>query len=66
MGFPMTLLKQFNNNIIDENKNVRLKCTFLFPISPKSSKFLKCGNSVMGGGILYLEAINKSSMMLIF
>ena len=30
---------------------------FLSPISPKSSQFLKCGNTVIGGGMLYLEAI---------
>ena len=57
MGIPMTLPKKFNNNIIHENKNVRycnLKCTFLVP---NSSKFLKCGNTVIGGGMLYLEAI---------
>ena len=35
MGIPMTLSKKFNNNIIHENKNVRLKCTFFVPNFPK-------------------------------
>ena len=59
MGIPLTLPKKFNN-IIHENQNVRycnLKCTFFVPICPKSSKFLKCGNTVIGGGMLYLEAL---------
>ena len=29
----------------------------MYPISPKSSKFLKCGNTVIGGGMLYWKTI---------
>ena len=60
MGIPMILPKKFNNNIIHENINVRycnLKCTFFVSDFPKSSTFLKCANTVLGGGTLYLEAL---------